>query len=90
MNVVAWQVTGNFFGKIFRQRHLIKNFVVRDLKSRYVGSAMGILWSVVHPVVLMISYTFVFSVVLKMGPWPESGTSSFALYLFCTGPKPVG
>ncbi|MBI1746767.1 MAG: ABC transporter permease [Acidobacteria bacterium] len=84
MNMAApWQIAGNFLRKINLQRNLIKNFVVRDLRSRYVGSVMGIFWSVVHPMVLLVSYTFVFSIVLKLQPWPESGTSSFALYLFC-------
>lgn len=78
-----WQITGNFLRKMALQRHLIKNFVVRDLQGRYVGSVMGIFWSLVHPAVLLISYTFVFSIVLNVRPWPETGTSSFAVYLIC-------
>lgn len=72
----------NFIGKIFLQRHLIWNFVLRDLKVRYVGSFMGFFWSVVHPLVLLVSYTFVFSVVFKIKP-ASSGVDSFALFLFC-------
>ena len=55
----------NFFSKLMRHKGLIKSMVLRDLKSRYVGSAMGLFWSVIHPLVLLASYTFVFSVVLK-------------------------
>jgi lipopolysaccharide transport system permease protein len=73
----------NFLRKVTQHRGLIKNMVVRDLKNRYVGSTMGIFWSVIHPLVLLVSYTFVFSVVLKMQLGPEAGTSSFAVYLFC-------
>ncbi|MCH2694378.1 MAG: ABC transporter permease [Acidobacteriia bacterium] len=57
--------------------------VERDLKNRYIGSAIGIIWSVIHPLVLLISYTFVFSVIIKHPLGPESGTTSFAIYLFC-------
>jgi len=57
--------------------------VVRDLKSRYVGSVMGFFWSVIHPLVLLISYTLVFSVILKQRLGEEAGTTSFAIYLFC-------
>lgn len=73
----------NFFGKLVRHRGLIKNMVVRDLKSRYVGSAMGLFWSVIHPLVLLASYTFVFSVILKQRLGDEPGTTSFAIHLFC-------
>ena len=69
--------------KLLNNRNLLKNLVLRDLKNRYVGSMGGFLWSVIHPLVLLISYTFVFSVVLKLKPGPEYGTDSFPIFLFC-------
>ena len=84
MPSVTYLQTGlNFIGKLIRHRGLIKNLVIRDLKSRYVGSTMGFFWSVIHPLVLLASYTFVFSVIMKQRLGPEAGTSSFAIYLFC-------
>jgi lipopolysaccharide transport system permease protein len=79
-----WMIFSNFLQKIFIQRGLIRNFVVRDLKARYVGSFMGLFWSVIHPIVLLVSYTFVFSVVFNQRPRPDTGTTSFALFLFCS------
>ena len=79
-------VIGSFFSfikKIVQHRGLIRSMVERDLKNRYIGSAIGIIWSVIHPLVLLISYTFVFSVIIKHPLGPESGTTSFAIYLFC-------
>ena len=73
----------SFIKKIVQHRGLIRSMVERDLKSRYIGSAIGIIWSVIHPLVLLISYTFVFSVIIKHPLGPESGTASFAIYLFC-------
>jgi ABC-type polysaccharide/polyol phosphate export permease len=73
----------NFFSKLIRHKSLIKNMVLRDLRSRYVGSAMGFFWSVIHPLVLLASYTFVFSVVLKQPLGESTGTTSFAIHLFC-------
>jgi lipopolysaccharide transport system permease protein len=72
----------NFISKLMRHRGLIRSMVIRDLKSRYVGSAMGLFWSVIHPLVLLASYTFVFSVILKQRLGDEPGTASFAVYLF--------
>ena len=69
--------------KLAANRNLLKNLVLRDLKHRYVGSMGGFLWSVIHPLVLLISYTFVFSVVLRQRLSPDAGTDSFAIFLFC-------
>lgn len=73
----------NFIRKLAQHRGLIRNLVIRDLKARYVGSTMGFFWSVIHPLVLLVSYTFVFSVVLKQQLGPEVGIRNFAVYLFC-------
>ncbi len=77
-----WSVGRAFVSNLVRRRALLGNLVVRDFKQRYVGSTMGWLWGVIHPAVLLASYTFVFSLVFKVRPVPESGTDSFALYLF--------
>src|SRR5437868_3098720 len=71
------------FRKFAANRNLIKNLVLRDLKHRYVGSVAGFLWSVIHPLVLLVSYTFVFTVVLQQGLGPEAGTDNFTIFLFC-------
>jgi ABC-type polysaccharide/polyol phosphate export permease len=76
-------ISSNFLQKtVFLHRHLILNFVVRDLRSRYVGSFMGVFWSLIHPLVLLISYTFVFSVIFQIRPTLK-GTENFALFAFC-------
>lgn len=83
MQTPALVVIGrNFLQKMVERRALIANLVARDFKQRYVGSSMGWLWAAVHPAVLLASYTFVFSIVLKVRLGPEAGTGSFALYVF--------
>ena len=49
---------------LLRQRHLLRDFVGRDLQAKYVGSTGGVAWAVVHPLLLLLVYTFVFSVIL--------------------------
>lgn len=75
-------VARTFAHNLVRRRALVGNLVARDFQQRYVGSAMGWLWGIVHPAVLLLSYTFVFSLVFQVRPLPGSGTDSFALYLF--------
>ena len=69
--------------KLSANRNLLKNLVLRDLRHRYAGSLGGFMWSVIHPVVLLISYTFVFAIVLGYRPGADAGTDSFPLFLFC-------
>lgn len=69
--------------RLIENRDLLKEFVIRDLRSRYAGSTMGLLWSVVHPIMSLIIYTFLFSVILKVKLGDQTGITNFALYLFC-------
>jgi ABC-type polysaccharide/polyol phosphate export permease len=71
-----------FFRKLTTNQNLLKNLIIRDLKHRYVGSIGGFLWSVIHPIVLLVSYTFIFKV-LGIPVGPELGTDSFAIFLLC-------
>lgn len=53
--------------KVARHRDLIKELVIRDLKLRYERSVLGFLWSLLNPLLMIGIYTFVFSVVLRVG-----------------------
>ena len=67
----------------WRNRSLIKTLVQREVVGRYRGSVLGILWSFFNPVVMLLIYTFVFSVVFK-ARWSGGSDSKteFALVLF--------
>lgn len=84
MNVASAsiQIAATFGRNLKRRRGLILNLVARDFKQRYVGSSFGWLWAIVHPLVLLASYTFVFAVIFKVRLGPEAGTSHFAVFLF--------
>ena len=42
--------------ELIARRELVLNFVVRNLKQRYKGSALGFLWSLLHPLFLVLVY----------------------------------
>jgi lipopolysaccharide transport system permease protein len=71
----------HFLRNLVERRSLIAQLVRRDFKQRYIGSAAGWIWGVVHPLVLLLSWTFVFEVCMKQPPPP--GTPSYVMYLFC-------
>ena len=51
---------------LFRYRELFGSLFRRDLRAKYKGSVLGLVWSLAHPVVLMLVYLLVFSVMLKI------------------------
>ena len=57
--------------------------VRRDFQQRYVGSAAGWLWGAIHPLVLLLSYYFIFEVCLNTTLPPGEVTDNYLLYLFC-------
>jgi lipopolysaccharide transport system permease protein len=64
-----------------KYRGLIQSLVARELKARYRGSVLGFFWSFFNPLLLLLVYTFVFTVVLP-GGWDED-LGPRALFLFC-------
>jgi lipopolysaccharide transport system permease protein len=64
-------------------RQLIRQMVRREVTGRYKGSVMGLVWSFLNPVLMLLVYTFVFSVVFRArwGGGDESRTQ-FAVVLF--------
>lgn len=52
--------------ELFAYRALVQSLVVRDLKARYRGSLLGFLWTFLNPILLMGTYTLIFSVYMRV------------------------
>jgi lipopolysaccharide transport system permease protein len=63
---------------VVRYRELLGNLFRRDLQAKYRGSALGVLWTVANPVMLMGVYLLVFSVVWQ-SPFAQGGHYSLFL-----------
>jgi homopolymeric O-antigen transport system permease protein len=61
---------------------LITQLVKRDFQQRYIGSAAGWLWGLIHPLVLLASYVFIFDVCLHQTTGPGAVTTNYPLLLF--------
>ncbi len=55
---------------------MIFSLVKKDLRGRYKGSALGFLWTFINPLLQLIVYTLVFSVIMR------SGIEQYYLFLF--------
>jgi lipopolysaccharide transport system permease protein len=72
---------------IWRNRSLIRTMVRRDILGRYRGSFGGIFWTVLNPLLLMLTYYFVFGIVLQARFGSDPSRSGFVLY-FLAGMLP--
>jgi lipopolysaccharide transport system permease protein len=68
-------------------RRLIRSMIRRDILARYRGSAFDVLWTALHPLLLMATYFFVFGIVLQSRFGPDESRTGFALY-FLAGMLP--
>jgi ABC-type polysaccharide/polyol phosphate export permease len=64
--------------RLLGYRPLIQSLVARDLKARYRGSSLGFLWSFLNPLLLLVVYTFVFTVMPGM-----QNTRGNTVRMFC-------
>jgi lipopolysaccharide transport system permease protein len=72
---------------LWRNRSLLKSMVRRDIMARYRGSFGDVFWTVLNPVLLMVTYFFVFGIVLESRFGPDGSRTGFALY-FLAGMLP--
>jgi lipopolysaccharide transport system permease protein len=69
----------NRSGALASKAFLLKEMVVRDVRARYAGSGLGLLWAFALPILWMLLYTGVFSLVLRVPV--EPGYASFPEFL---------
>ena len=51
--------------ELYAYRELVKNLVARDLKLRYRSSVLGFAWCLLNPLLMMVVFTVVFTVMLE-------------------------
>ena len=56
----------NIFLSLLQHHSLVLQMIKREIMSRYKGSFLGLLWSLVNPILMLAIYTFVFSTVFKV------------------------
>ena len=68
------------FNGFWRYRYLLWNLVSRDFKLKYRRSVLGVLWSVLNPLLMCLVYWAVFSSLMDMR---GSGIDNFPVFLMC-------
>jgi lipopolysaccharide transport system permease protein len=68
--------------RIWRQRQLLRQLTTRAVQMRFRGSMLGLLWAILNPIFMLLVYTFVFSVILKVRWNGQGSTFFFAMNLY--------
>lgn len=69
---------------LYRYRSFIWQHAVADLRHRYAGTGMGVVWNVLHPLSLIVVYAIVFGAVFPGNLAGIGGKWDFTIYL-CAG-----
>ena len=62
--------------EIYDYRQMVFSLVKKDLRGRYKGSVLGFMWTFINPLLQLVVYTVVFSLILK------TNIERYYLYLF--------
>ena len=68
------------FNGLWCYRYLLWNLVSRDFKLKYRRSVLGVVWSVLNPLLMCLVYWAVFSSLMDMR---GSGIDNFPVFLMC-------
>ena len=66
----------NKIKELYTYREMIASMIRRDLRGKYKASTLGFLWTFLFPIMQLLIYTMVFSVIMR------AGIEKFYLYLF--------
>lgn len=66
----------NMFKELYNYRQMLFSLVKKELRGRYKGSVLGFLWTFINPLLQLVVYTLVFSVILT------NDIEQFYLHLF--------
>jgi lipopolysaccharide transport system permease protein len=68
-----------------KRHYLIRQYLFRQIGQRYQGARLGVLWSIITPLLMLLVYTFVFGTIMKarFGVSKTETTLDYGLALFC-------
>ena len=56
----------NVFKEIYNYRELLKTNIKKEIRGKYKGSWLGVLWTFLNPLLMLAVYAFVFPYILRV------------------------
>ncbi|MFY9987833.1 MAG: ABC transporter permease [Chthoniobacterales bacterium] len=74
------------FSELRKHSYLIRQYLRRQIALRYKGTALGVAWSLVNPLFMLVIYTFVFGVIMRarFGLGNAETPIEYGLAIFCS------
>src|SRR5882757_6881948 len=69
----------NYWKDLWRYRELFYILAWRDVKVRYKQTVIGVLWSILRPLLTMIVFTIAFSRIANL---PTQGSAPYAMLVY--------
>ena len=51
--------------EMYEYREMIFSLVKKDLRGRYKGSVLGFMWTFINPLLQLLVFTLVFSIIMR-------------------------
>lgn len=67
----------NIFKNLYNYRELLKTSVKKEVRSKYKNSFLGVVWSFLNPLLQIVVYAIIFSLILK------NKQENYAIFLCC-------
>lgn len=64
------------FKDLYNYRELLSTSVKKEIRGKYKGAWLGILWSYLNPLLMLVIYSFVFSIIMRVQ------IENYTMYLF--------
>jgi ABC-type polysaccharide/polyol phosphate export permease len=83
--VLSDQARGSRLRMLWHYRELMWMLAWRDIRVRYTHSVLGAAWAVVPPLMMMITFAFIFGTVMELDPSQLTGhkTLPYGLFALC-------
>lgn len=66
----------SLFKNLYEYRELLSTSVKKEIRGKYKGAWLGILWSYLNPLLMLVVYSFVFSIIMRVQ------IENYSMYLF--------
>ena len=71
----------NTTNNVFSHLHALRLLIAKELSGKYKGTMLGFLWLFLQPLIMVLVYSFVFSVIMKVRVSGMENPYHFSLYL---------
>lgn len=67
---------------LWRHRHILMATTLTDIRGRFVGTVLGLIWTVLYPVLFLGLYAVVYTMIFRIRA-PGYETTDYVLLIFC-------